>query len=129
MSESKNRKNDTINTINGIVNSSTIPFIGSEDLGDSIKHIFQDENSIRSYTIQKSTGHVIGIENKPNMSKGEQIIGKFNNENRTDVDLIKEKAIELVNLIEEKGKDPRRKAAAITQIESGVMMGVKSLFE
>lgn len=62
------------------------------------------------------------------MSKGEQIIGKFNNENRTDVDLIKEKAIELVNLIEEKGIDPRRKAAAITDIEKGVMMAVKSLF-
>jgi len=62
------------------------------------------------------------------MTKGEQIIGKFNNENRSDVDLIKEKAIELVNLIEEKGKDARRKAAAITQIEFGVMMAVKSLF-
>lgn len=62
------------------------------------------------------------------MTKGEEIIGKFNNENRTDVDLIKEKAIELVNLIEEKGKDPRRKAAGITQIELGVMMAVKSLF-
>jgi len=62
------------------------------------------------------------------MTKGEQIIGTFNSENRNDVDLIKEKAIELVNLIEEKGKDPRRKAAAITQIELGVMMGVKSLF-
>ena len=62
------------------------------------------------------------------MSKGEQIIGTFNNENRSDIDLIKEKAIELVNLIEEKGKDPRRKASAITQIEFGVMMAVKSLF-
>lgn len=62
------------------------------------------------------------------VSKGEQIIGTFNSENRNDVDLIKEKAIELVNLIEDKGKDPRRKAAAITQIELGVMMGVKSLF-
>lgn len=62
------------------------------------------------------------------MSKGEQIIGKFNNENRSDIDLIKEKAIELVNLIEEKGNDPRRKATSITQIELGVMMAVKSLF-
>lgn len=62
------------------------------------------------------------------MSKGEQIIGTFNSENRNDVDLIKEKAIELVNLIEEKEKDPRRKASAITQIEFGVMMAVKSLF-
>ncbi len=62
------------------------------------------------------------------MTKGEQIIGKFNNENRTDVDLIKEKTIELVNLIEDKGKDPRRKATAITNIEQGAMWAVKSLF-
>lgn len=62
------------------------------------------------------------------MSKGEQIIGKFNLSSDEDVDLIKSKAIELINLIEDKGKDPRRKAAAITQIEFGVMMGVKSLF-
>lgn len=63
------------------------------------------------------------------MTKGELIIGKFNNENRTDVDLIKEKAIELVNLIEDKGKDARRKATAITDIEKGTMMAVKSLFD
>jgi len=62
------------------------------------------------------------------MTKGEQIIGKFNPSSEEGVDLIKQKAIELVNLIEENGKDPRRKAAAITQIEFGVMMGVKSLF-
>ncbi|WP_060873830.1 Acb2/Tad1 domain-containing protein [Myroides odoratus] len=62
-------------------------------------------------------------------SKGEQIIGRFNNENRESVDLIKQKASELVNLIEEYGKDPRRKAAAITDIEKGTMMAVKSLFE
>ena len=128
MSGSKNRKNNAINTINGIAKSITKPFFSSEDFGDSIKFIFQDENGRKSFTIQKSTGHVIGIEDKQNMSKGEQIIGTFNSENRTDVDLIKEKAIELVNLIEEKGKDQRRKAAAITQIELGVMMGVKSLF-
>ncbi|MDM1499043.1 Acb2/Tad1 domain-containing protein [Myroides odoratimimus] len=62
------------------------------------------------------------------MSKGEEIIGRFNNESRESVDLIKGKAIELVNLIEELGKDPRRKAAAITDIEKGTMMAVKSLF-
>lgn len=61
------------------------------------------------------------------MSKGEEIIGRFNNESRESVDLIKGKAIELVNLIEELGKDPRRKAAAITDIEKGTMMAVKSL--
>ena len=128
MSGSKNRKNNAINTINGIAKSITIPFIGSEDLGDSIKLIFQDENGRKSFTIKKYTGHLIGIEDKPNMSKGEQIIGTFNPSSEQDVDLIKQKAIELVNLIEEKGKDQRRKAAAITQIELGVMMGVKSLF-
>ena len=63
------------------------------------------------------------------MTKGEQIIGKFNNESKTEIDQIKGKAIELVNLIEELGKDPRRKAAAITDIEKGTMMAVKSLFE
>jgi hypothetical protein len=63
------------------------------------------------------------------MTKGEQIIGKFNSESRSDVDRIKEKAIELVNLIEELGKDPRRKATAITNIETGVMYAVKSLFD
>lgn len=62
-------------------------------------------------------------------SKGEQIIGRFNNESKESVDLIKQKSIELVNLIEEHGKDPRRKAAAITDIEKGTMMAVKSLFE
>src|SRR5690606_20148804 len=128
MSGSKNRKNDTINIINSVVKSNKKPYFSSEDFGNSIKFIFQYKNSRKSFTIQKSTGHVIGIEYKPNMSKGEQIIGTFNSENRTDVDLIKEKAIELVNLIEEKGKDPRRKEAAITQIELGVMMAVKSLF-
>ena len=63
------------------------------------------------------------------MTKGEEIIGKFNVENRTDVDKIKEKAIELVNLIQELGKNPRRVATAITDIEKGTMMAVKSLFE
>ena len=39
----------------------------------------------------------------------------------------KEKAIELVDLIEEYGKDPRRKVTAITNIEQGVMWAIKSL--
>lgn len=62
------------------------------------------------------------------MSKGTEIIGTFNNENRSDVDEIKAKASELVDLIEALGKDPRRKATAITDIEKGTMMAVKSLF-
>jgi len=62
------------------------------------------------------------------MTKGEEIIGRFNSENKTEVDVIKEKAIELINLIEEHGKDPRRKAKSYTDIETGVMFGIKSLF-
>lgn len=62
------------------------------------------------------------------MTKGEQIIGNFNPNSVESVDLIKQKAIELVNIIEELGKDPRRKATAITDIEKGTMMAVKSLF-
>lgn len=63
------------------------------------------------------------------MSKGQEIIGKFNASEKSEVDLIKEKAIELVDLIKEYGKDPRRKATAITDIEKGTMMAVKSLFD
>lgn len=62
------------------------------------------------------------------LSKGEQIIGTFNPSGNKDVETIKLSAIELINNIEKLGLDPRRKAAAITQIELGVMMGVKSLF-
>lgn len=62
------------------------------------------------------------------MTKGEEIIGKFNPDSNESVDKIKQKATELVNLIEELGKDPRRKATAITDIEKAQMMAVKSLF-
>lgn len=62
------------------------------------------------------------------LSKGEQIIDTFNPSGNKDVETIKLSAIELINNIEKLGLDPRRKAAAITQIELGVMMGVKSLF-
>jgi hypothetical protein len=62
------------------------------------------------------------------MNKGVEIIGKFNNQNKTEVDEIKEKAIELINLIDSYGKDERRKSIAFTEIEKGVMFGVKSLF-
>lgn len=62
------------------------------------------------------------------MSKGKEIIGTFNVSNKGEVDLIKEKASELVNLIDKYGKDPRRKAIAITNVEQGTMMAVKSIF-
>ncbi|GAA5102667.1 DUF7681 family protein [Wohlfahrtiimonas larvae] len=63
------------------------------------------------------------------MNKGKEIIGTFNSENSSHIDLIKKKAAELVDLIEEHGKDGRRKAIAITGIEQATMMAVKSTFE
>lgn len=62
------------------------------------------------------------------MSKGEQVIGRFNSESREAIDVVKQKAIDLIDLIEEHGKDERRKGIAIEDIEKGVMMAVKSLF-
>ena len=60
------------------------------------------------------------------MTKGEQIIGTFNVESRNDVDRIKSAAINLVNIIEKVGKDPRRKAAAITDVEKATAMALRS---
>lgn len=62
------------------------------------------------------------------MSKGKEIIGTFNVSSKSEVDLIKEKASELVDLINKYGKDERRKQLAIDRIEFGTMMGVKSIF-
>lgn len=62
------------------------------------------------------------------MSKGTVIIGTFNSESLTAVDEIKQKASELVDLIEELGQDHRRKEMAISNIEIGTMLAVKSLF-
>lgn len=62
------------------------------------------------------------------MTKGEQIIGSFNASGEAAVDKIKAKAIELIDLIEVEGKDPRRKSMAISEIEKGTMLAVKSLF-
>lgn len=61
-------------------------------------------------------------------TKGQEIIGSSNSESRNEIDLIKQKASELVDLIEEHGKCPRRKATAITDVEKATMMAVKSLF-
>lgn len=62
------------------------------------------------------------------MTKGEEIIGRHNPEGNPNIEEIKAIAIELINIIEEKGGDGRRKAIAYTQIELGVMSAVKSLF-
>lgn len=80
--------------------------------------------------ISKFTKEVLRLEleNRTVMSKGKQIIGDFNSTGDNVIDLIKQKANELVNLVEEHGKDPRRKAKAITDIEQGTMWAVKSLF-
>lgn len=62
-------------------------------------------------------------------SKGVEVIGTFNHAGNSAVDEIKLGAINLINDIDDLGKDPRRKAASFTDIEKGAMMAVKSLFE
>ena len=61
-------------------------------------------------------------------SMGELIIGSFNSgEKAQAVDEIKLGAINLINDIDDLGKDGRRKAIAFTDIEKGTIMAVKSL--
>ncbi|MGL5262082.1 MAG: DUF7681 family protein [Bacteroides sp.] len=62
------------------------------------------------------------------MSRGLEVVGTFNVSNKNEVDLIKEKAIELIDLIVEYGNSPRRNEVAINLIEQAQMMGVKSIF-
>lgn len=59
---------------------------------------------------------------------GVDYIGTFNNENRNDVQQIKEKASELIDLIFLYGHDSNRNDTAARDIEKGTMMGIKSLF-
>ena len=61
-------------------------------------------------------------------SKGESIIGTFNSTGDPKVEALKKKAAELVDLIEEIDGCPRRKAIAITNIETGLMFAVKAMF-
>ena len=62
------------------------------------------------------------------MSKGKEVIGTFNVSDKSEVDLIKEKASELIDLIDKYGVEERRKNLAIDHIEAGTMFAVKSLF-
>lgn len=80
--------------------------------------------------ISKFTREVLKLElkNRTIMNKGTQIIGNFNSTGDEAIDLIKQTASKLVDLIETHGKDPRRKVKAITDIEQGTMWAVKSLF-
>lgn len=63
------------------------------------------------------------------MSRGIKTIGTFNSESFSHIDQIKQKAAELIDLIDVHAKDPRRASIAITGIEQAVMMGVKATFE
>ena len=62
------------------------------------------------------------------LTKGEEIIGRFNFADKREIDEIKLEAITLINTIDSYGQDPRRKATANTDIEKATMMAVKSLF-
>jgi len=59
----------------------------------------------------------------------EDYIGSFNSEGRQDVENIKNAAKVMIDMIQKlENDDGRRKAIAITHIEEGTMMAVKSIF-
>lgn len=63
------------------------------------------------------------------MTKGQEIIGTFNPNEEESVNQIKSKATDLIDLIDSLVvNDPRRKATAITHIETAQMFAVKGLF-
>lgn len=62
------------------------------------------------------------------ITKGEEIIGNFNPSNVQAVDEIKLEAITLINTAQSHSKEPRRFAKGCTDIETGTMFFVKSLF-
>lgn len=63
------------------------------------------------------------------MSKGQNIVGvRFDTSNDEQVKKIKDKFAELIDLVDSLDGDPRRKAIAITNIETGQMFAVKSIF-
>lgn len=69
-----------------------------------------------------------GISEFKTNSKGAEIIGQFNPSGNKQVEEIKTRSAQLINCIDTFGKDPRRVAIAITDIEKAQMMAVKSLF-
>lgn len=61
------------------------------------------------------------------MTEGEYLVGSsFNPGGNLSVQLIKEKAADLIDCIRANGVDARTAAIAITNIEQGAMWGVKS---
>lgn len=62
------------------------------------------------------------------LTKGEEIIGSFNPSGNDIAEETKLLSIALINFVETVGKCPRRKAKAITDIETGTMFAVKSIF-
>ena len=61
-------------------------------------------------------------------TRGQATIGDFNVSGKSEVDIIKQKSAELIDLIDEYAKDPRRASIAITLIEQAQMMAVKAIF-
>lgn len=69
----------------------------------------------------------MGNEGEYKTSYGEHLVGvSFNPSARADVDEIKKKAAELIDLIFQKCGDRRNEALAITAIEEGAMWAVKA---
>ena len=115
-------------------------FISSEDFGKFLSLEMQEIKKQQAEAMQayvdalSKAGTQMCIENNglnctEFKSKGVEVIGAFNPDVNTAIDEIKLGAINLINDIEDLGKDPRRQATSFTDIEKGVMMAVKSLFE
>ena len=84
--------------------------------------VYKEQLGLRLMTFERVN---LGIQEN---SKGSEIIGQFNNTNNPQLEEIKIRSAQLVNCIDAFGKDQRRKATAITNIEQGTMWAVKSLF-
>ncbi len=66
-------------------------------------------------------------EEKKVLSLGEERVRtSFNPANNSTVDQIKQKTAELINLVNENGKDKRLSAMAMTSFEEAAMWAVKS---
>lgn len=65
------------------------------------------------------------------MTKGQKIVGVYHSptpEEQKAIDVIKAKGAELLDVIYENGKDNRRIAIAVTDIEKAIGIATKSIF-
>jgi len=58
----------------------------------------------------------------------EEVIGSFNPNDRDDVALVKQKAKDFLQVLNDQVPEGRRKAIAVTHIEEAAMMAVKAIY-